>query len=72
MNNRTFLDIDDTILTKNLILPVSDNNNQTYFMLKLVYNIYFLFSQENKSINDKLKPDSKPFFIIQPIPGNSY
>ncbi|KAG6798823.1 PIH1 domain-containing protein 1 [Apis mellifera caucasica] len=46
MNKRTFLDIDDTILMKNLILP------------------------ENKSINDKLiKPDSKPFFIIQPIPG---
>lgn len=44
MNKRTFLDIDDTILMKNLILPVSDNNNnQTYFMLKLVYMIYIFY-----------------------------
>lgn len=37
MNNTTFLDIDDTILTKNLILPVSNDSNKVTFMLELVY-----------------------------------
>lgn len=47
MNNRTFLDIDDTILTKNLMLPENAQKDED-FMKQF---------------------DSKPFFIIQPMPG---
>ena len=47
MNNKTFLDIDDTILTKNLTLP--ENAAKDDFIMK--------------------QPESKPFFIIQPMPG---
>ncbi|XP_076239076.1 PIH1 domain containing 1 isoform X2 [Calliopsis andreniformis] len=45
--NSTFLDIDDTILTKNLTLP--ENAEKESSLIK--------------------RPDSKPFFIIQPKPG---
>ena len=47
MNNKTFLDIDDTILTKKWTLP--ENAAKDDFIMK--------------------QPESKAFFIIQPMPG---